>query len=79
MLSHLRALFGCGEADVYLCLGGRLSVSRKVIYAAGLLHDIGKDLQYTDGIPHEESSAQIAARILPDCEVSREEQEIIVD
>ncbi len=56
-----------------------LSVSRKVIYAAGLLHDIGKDLQYTDGIPHEESSAQIAARILPDCEVSREEPEIIVD
>ena len=37
------------------------------IYAAALLHDIGKHLQYTKQIPHEQSSAVLAESILRDC------------
>lgn len=65
-------------AYIYV-LEEEIEVSRKVIYAAGLLHDIGKDLQYTQGIPHEEASARIAEKILPDCGFAQEEQNVILD
>ena len=41
-----------------------LGFDREVVYAAALLHDIGKALQYTEKIPHEKAGAEIAARIL---------------
>lgn len=39
---------------------------KDVIYAAGLLHDVGKYLQYKKGIPHHISSAGLAEVILTD-------------
>ena len=33
---------------------------KELIYAAGLLHDIGRHLQYEKGIPHQTASAEIA-------------------
>ena len=50
-----------------------LSISREVIYAAALLHDIGRRMQYDQGIPHEKASAGIAKEILPECGFSGEE------
>ena len=41
-------------------------IKKDVIYAAGLLHDVGKYLQYMDGTPHHISSAEIGAVILAD-------------
>lgn len=55
-----------------------LGVDPEMIYAAALLHDIGKHLQYTDGIPHEEGSAALAQGILQDCGFTREEQREIL-
>lgn len=43
-----------------------LGFSRAVVYAAALLHDIGKDEQYRAGVPHEEAGARIAREILDD-------------
>ena len=51
-----------------------LDVKKDVIYAAALLHDIGRHKQYEDGTPHEVASADLADKILPDCSYSREEQ-----
>lgn len=48
-----------------------LGFSKEVIYAAALLHDIGKARQYEEGIPHEIASADLAAVILR--EVSSQE------
>ena len=45
----------------------RLGVADEMIYAAGLLHDIGRHLQYSRGVPHEQASAEIAPGILRDC------------
>ena len=42
-------------------------VDNELLYAAGLLHDIGRWRQYEDDTPHEKESARIAAEILPDC------------
>lgn len=43
-----------------------LGISKEVIYAAAILHDIGKGRQYESGIPHELASADIAEQILAD-------------
>lgn len=44
----------------------RLGISRDLIYAAAILHDIGKGRQYEEGIPHETASADLAEQILAD-------------
>ena len=56
----------------------RLSEFKELIYAAGLLHDIGRHLQYEKGIPHEKASAEIAEKILPDCGFSESEREMVL-
>lgn len=43
-----------------------MGLSKEVIYAAALLHDIGKVLQYEQNIPHEEAGERIAGQILRD-------------
>lgn len=47
-----------------IALEQRMSVEKEVIYAAAVLHDIGKQEQYENGIPHEISSERIAREIL---------------
>lgn len=42
----------------------KIELEKEVIYAAALLHDIGKYAQYESGIPHEQAGAQIGERIL---------------
>lgn len=49
-----------------LNLEGNLGFSRDLIYAAALLHDIGKSRQYEVQIPHEIASEKIAVQILSD-------------
>lgn len=48
-------------------------LSRERVYGAALLHDIGRHLQYREGIPHHEASAALAEKILPDCGFAEEE------
>lgn len=38
--------------------------SKDVVYAAAVLHDIGKALQYEEGVPHEIAGERIAGEIL---------------
>ncbi len=54
-----------------------LEIEKEWIYAAALLHDMGKHVQYTDGTPHEVVSGEIAPGILRECGFTEEEiQEI---
>lgn len=43
-----------------------LGLEKDLIYAAALLHDIGKAVQYQNGIGHEKAGAYIAENILDD-------------
>ena len=52
---------------------------KELIYAAALLHDIGRARQYEDGTPHELESARIAAKILPECGFGESETALILD
>lgn len=51
-----------------------LSIPREELYAAALLHDIGRHLQYMDGIPHEIASAAESEEMLRECGFSDEER-----
>ena len=49
-------------------------LSKDLIYAAGLLHDIGRLCQYKDGTPHEKAAVPIAEEILTECGYCQEER-----
>ena len=59
-----------------------LGIGRELIYAAAVLHDIGKVCQYEEKIPHEAAGAQIAEQILgdlpEDSRFSAEETEMLL-
>lgn len=57
-----------------MVLEEKLSVSKEVIYAIGLLHDIGRVRQYEEGIHHDIASVEMSREILK--ETSFTEQEI---
>lgn len=44
-----------------------------VVYAAALLHDIGKGAQYEIGMPHNEAARDIAEDILRECGYDKDE------
>ena len=52
----------------------RLAISREMIYSAAMLHDIGRHLQYMQGVPHDEGSVSIASDILKDSGFDEKEQ-----
>ena len=52
----------------------RLAISREMIYAAAMLHDIGRHLQYMQGVPNDEGSVSIASDILKDSGFDEKEQ-----
>lgn len=49
------------------------NISEDLIYAAGLLHDLGRVLQYEEGLDHNIGSARLAKEILPECGFDSEE------
>lgn len=61
-----------------LNLKEQLAIPYELIYAAGLLHDIGRYRQYEDGTPHEQASVPIAREILADCGFDDKETDVIL-
>lgn len=60
-------------------LESKLGLAREWVYAAALLHDMGRHVQYEDGTPHELASAEIAPEILRDCGFDDYETDVIID
>lgn len=56
----------------------KLGIDKELIYAAALLHDVGRHVQYADGTPHEQASAKLAPQILEQAGFQAEEQEEIL-
>lgn len=55
-----------------------LAISEELIYAAALVHDIGRYRQYEDGIPHELAGADLAPGILRECGFLDKETSVIL-
>lgn len=49
------------------------------IYAAALLHDIGRWVQYREGTPHEKASAALSGEILTECGFDNGEKDRILE
>ncbi|QXE19877.1 MULTISPECIES: HD domain-containing protein [Clostridium] len=56
-----------------------IHVEKEIIYAAALLHDIGRWQQYEEGIPHELASIKLGKDILDECGFDNEEENEIFD
>ena len=62
-----------------LSMENHLDMEKEVIYAAGLLHDIGRWAEYEDGTDHAAASKELAEVILPDCGFSVAETDEICE
>ena len=62
-----------------LCLERKLNISKEMMYAAALLHDIGRGMQYGEGVHHDEASVLLAGHILPECGFSAVQTKEICD
>lgn len=62
-----------------MVLEEKLSVSKEVIYAIGLLHDIGRVRQYEEGIHHDIASVEMSREILKETSFTEYEVDIILN
>ncbi len=61
-----------------LNLKEQLNIEEELIYAAGLLHDIGRFVEYEEGVPHETASSILAPEILMQCGFEQNETCVII-
>lgn len=62
-----------------MALENKLDLSKDVIYAAGLLHDIGRVAEYEKEEEHQTAGATAAGRIMEKCGYSQEEINAVKD
>lgn len=62
-----------------MALENKLDLSKDVIYAAGLLHDIGRVAEYENEGEHQTAGAAVAAAIMDLCGYSKEEISAVQD
>lgn len=61
-----------------ISLEENLNLDKEILYAMGLLHDIGRWMEYESGMDHALASKDLAEEILRDCEFRESEiQEIL--
>lgn len=53
------------------------AIRKDVIYAAALLHDIGRYEQMVHGTPHDVASARLAEEIMKDCGFEKDERTMV--
>lgn len=78
-LHNMNHFLDVARIAALICEDENIRIDRELIYAAALLHDIGRAVQYREGVPHEEASADIAKYILLDCRFTRSETAVIID
>ena len=66
---HSRTAAHCAEK-----IAAAVGLDPDKAFVLGLLHDIGRHLQYTQNIPHDEAGAQLAEIIMADCGFSPAER-----
>lgn len=55
----------------------QLHIGKEIVYAAALLHDLGRCMEYEKNISHHQAGAEIAEKILTDSGFGRKETEDI--
>lgn len=62
-----------------MCLEQGIKINKEVVYGLGLLHDIGRFMEYEQGIPHDEASAELARELLDEADYNEEEKKLIIN
>lgn len=62
-----------------IALENRFDLSRDIVYAAALLHDIAKWKQYGGGVDHASEGSVLAEQILKDIGMNAQDTELILD
>lgn len=57
----------------------QLPISKEDIYLAALLHDLGRILEYQEGIPHQEAGRKLAERLLRQISYPEKSTGVILD
>jgi putative nucleotidyltransferase with HDIG domain len=55
----------------------KLPISKELIYAAALLHDIGRWKEYEEQVPHQLAGIELAGQILEDTDFNPDERQAI--
>lgn len=76
---NMAHLLDVARIAMILNLEEGLAIQKDVVYATALLHDIGRHIQYENGTPHEQASAEIAPSILSDCGYDEKETDVIIN
>lgn len=76
---NLEHFVGVGRIAYILNLEGGCGYSKDLIYTTALLHDIGRVLQYKEGIEHNIASAEIAKKMLLKTDFSDDDKKIILE
>ena len=66
-------------AYAYLLEKGTMCLSKEEIYAAALLHDIGRWVEYQTGEDHAVASARLALPLLQTCGFSSDDIQVILE
>lgn len=78
-LHNLQHFMDVARISYIIALERGYKVSKEIIYATALLHDIGRWREYIDGKDHSIVGAEIARDILKDCGFSKEEINMILE
>lgn len=76
---NMRHFLDVSRIAYIMVLESNMNVKKDVIYAIGLLHDIGRGVQYENNTPHEEASSRLAPDILFRSGYFETEIEIIIN
>lgn len=57
----------------------KLQYDREIIYAAALLHDLGRVAEYENKAPHDEASVWLAKEILAECDFIEDEIAVVTE
>ena len=66
-------------AYAYLLEKGESRLSKETVYAAALLHDIGRWVEYETGEDHAEVSARLALPLLGECQFNLNDIQVILE
>ena len=75
----IKHFFDVARIAYIIALEENMDINKDIIYAAAILHDIGRYKEYENGISHEKASADIAKRILSECGYNEEDKEMIIN
>lgn len=75
---NMRHFMDVARIGYILAVDNGLDVDKEIVYAIGLLHDIGRFVQYLDKTPHEKASAKLAPDILKRCGFNEDETKVII-